>query len=382
MRRVILSVVLLVGALVGFWPGHDHSHAVPPAAHAQTDYTCSQTPLGALPPSIPTWCSPIASGPTTFVNGANSWLDEFNHGLTNASLGSGYRVFTSADAGQDDKLVRQAHFRHADHWMVDIQGRDRDGGPPWNYGGATMRPDRSFRFENGRLVVEADVAAGISQYAGSAWPELTVTTAPAPTGVIDDLYAYGIFRGQWTFGCRLEDQRGINCALWDNTGRVDDAGGRRYELPLRGYQGMTIYEASDAVRNGAWRRCVGTDPDLNCRDRFRLELERTAWRLFVNGTRIYEASNIPQDRQLPDAMVNGDVYVYFASWIAKPNADTVRFHWDRLAVNPGSNGGPSPMPTATPVPPTPTPQGVCERVMLWNGQQISRTTVAPSECGR
>jgi hypothetical protein len=348
MRRVIWVVLVVVIAVdllvvagvtpgsVGGVPDAEHRHTGH-IAYAQTACWPFDTPMGALPDQPrPIWCyDPPETGASTFRQGANSWIDDFNHGLSLADLGPGYRVFSTAEAGETERLNRFQYWRHADHWMVDVNGRDQTPqNGPWNFGGTTMRPDRSFRFQQGRLVVEADVAAGISQYDGTAWPELTVTTAPRPTGVTDGLYAYGFFRGHWTFGCRLESGRALNCALFD--GRPEAEGGRLYELPLRNAEGMRVWGggADTPETNAAWRVCRGTDPDTNCRDRFRLELTRDTIDLYVNGVRFFSVSQIPPDRQLPPALLNGDVYVYFASWIGKPNADTVRFHWDRLAVNP------------------------------------------------
>ena len=90
---------------------------------------------GALPPAAPAWCSPLAQGDPTFVEGPDSWLDDFDHGLTNATLGDGYQVFERAGPSINKAL----HFRHNDHWMVDVNGVDADGGGPWNFGGALMR---------------------------------------------------------------------------------------------------------------------------------------------------------------------------------------------------------------------------------------------------
>jgi hypothetical protein len=320
--------------------------------------------MGALPGQPqPIWCyDPPESGPTTFTQGANSWLDDFNHGLSLANLGAGYRVFSSADAGAPDRLNRYQYWRHADHWMVDVNGRDQTpaDGQPTNFGGTTMRPDRSFHFENGRLIVEADVAAGVTQYGKNAWPELTVTTAPAPTDRADDLYGYGIFKGHYTFGCRLESDRGVLCALFASApGPGTTINGRLYETPFSDLGGMVIY---DNPRPAAWRTCQNTDPDTNCRDRFRLELTQDSFNFYVNGVRMYGASQIPPDRQFPSHMVNGEVYVYFASWIGKPNADTVRFHWDRISINNGVSGAPEPGPVPAPAPtPTPVPTACSPR---------------------
>ena len=93
---------------------------------------------------------------------------------------------------------------------------------------------------------------------------------------------------------------------------------------------------------GAWRLCRDSDPDLECRDRFRLEFSKDTVAVYVNGVKYMEHQGLPPEKQLPDALLNSDVYVYFGSWIYKPDAATVRFHWDRLAINPGTE------PTAAP----------------------------------
>jgi hypothetical protein len=287
------------------------------------------------------WCTELSSGPSTFGQGDNVWLDEFNHELSDADLGDGYRTFADG-AGQ--QFLDARYFRHADHWMVDVRGRDAPGAEA-NWGGTAMRPDRSFRYVNGRLVVEADVAAGIAEYGGGAWPELVVTTAPQPTGDADVLYGYGQFRGYWSVGCRLQADRVTICALHDTS-----AGNARvWEVANHLWEGAQIYggipDPAGSDRDRAWRVCRGTDPDTNCRDRFRLELTRDSLTVYVNGVRYFEASQFPDGKTM-DALVNADVYAYFASWIYRPGADTVRFHWDRVAVNPGpppstASGNPS-----------------------------------------
>jgi hypothetical protein len=120
-------------------------------------------------------------------------------------------------AGQQFPDAR--YFRHADHWMVDVRGRNAPGAGS-NFGGTMMRPDRSFRYVYGRLVVEADAAAGIDGYEGVARPEPVVTTAPAPTTSVDPLYAYGQLRGHWTVGCRLSPSRIPTCSLHDEDSRL------------------------------------------------------------------------------------------------------------------------------------------------------------------
>jgi hypothetical protein len=289
----------------------------------------SDTPLGALPPVEPVWCTDLGSGPSTFDHGDNSWLDMFDHGLSDADLGGGYRVFGD---GASQQFLPSQHWRHADHWMVDVRGRDAPGAES-NFGGTAMRPDRSFRYVNGRLVVEADVAAGIDEYGGEAWPELVVTTGPQPTSDADVLYGFGQFRGHWSVGCRLHSFRGPICALHN----ASSGNARVWEVASHLSEGAQIFGggAFTPELDQAWRVCRGTDPDTNCRDRFRMELTRDSLTLYVNGVRYFAASQFPAGKTM-DALVDADVYAYFASWIYRPPADTVRFHWDRIAVNPAT----------------------------------------------
>jgi hypothetical protein len=273
------------------------------------------------------------NGPETYTESANGWLDNFDHGLTNATIGEGYRVFEIASGR--DSLFRSQHFRSNNHWMVDIAGHDQNGGPPWNHGGSMMRPDRTFRFENGRLMIEADVAAGIQAYGVNAWPEIDISTAPAPTGVVvDNGYGYGQFGGDWAMGIRLQPgQRAPIAALY----RPD--GIRTFEISFFQDAGAHVFGGGpfSPAQDAAWGVCRSEDPDIVCRDRFRWEITRDTLTLYVNGVKYMEHSGLPPDKQIPDAMMNADLYVYFSDWVYLPQADTVRFHWDRLAVNP-TNG--------------------------------------------
>jgi hypothetical protein len=338
-RPLVLALTVLLAAPS---PGTD-AHTLPSAQVAHPSSVAptapgvcpwpSVTPAGALPPALPVWCSTPTTGRVTFVEGPSSWLDTFDHGLSDADMGSGYRTFENQGAS----VNRTQHFRHNDHWMVDVSGVDEDGQGPWNFGGAVVRPDRGFHFQNGKLVVEVDVAAGIEEYGGSAWPEVIVTTAPAPTALVDDTYAYGIFKGHWTVGCRLQPSRHPICALYDDTGRGSGSGGRAFEISHFQHEGAAqVYGGGPftSEQDAAWRVCHGTDPDLHCRDRFRWELSRDTLTLQVNGTKYMEHRGLPSGKQLPDALVNGEVFVYLGSWIYKPEAPVTRFHWDRIAVNP------------------------------------------------
>ena len=289
------------------------------------------TPLGALPPVKAIWCQPaISGGASTFKQSDRAWLDDFEHGLSNAEMGAGYRVFDTQEA-----VYRTQHFRHNNHWMMDLAPRDPQGRGGL-LGGGMVRPDRAFRFQQGRLVVETDAAAGIEEYGTNGadiWPEIVVTTAPAPTGKIPDpLYAYGQFGGHWSFGCRLQPSREPVCALYDKdptnhegNGLFGTSAGRVWEMSHFQHVGTQVYGGypSGGLEN-AWRVCRGADPDTTCRDRFRLELTRDSVTLSVNGVRYFEQRGLR--RPFPDALVNGEVYVYFAGWQVRQRAEVIRFH--------------------------------------------------------
>ncbi|MBI4492658.1 MAG: hypothetical protein HY690_07695 [Chloroflexi bacterium] len=283
-------------------------------------------PMGALPPARPAWCSPLTSGPSTFVSGPNSWVDDWSHGLMMADLGEGYQAFTFGS------VYRTATFRHNNHWMQDVAGAGQNReGPPWNVGGTSMRPDRSFTFVDGKLVVEAEVTAGIAEYDGNAWPEITVTTAPAPTGEVQDgLYHYGQFGGHWAIGLRLQPSRVPIIALYPPTGP------RRVELSFWQDGGARVVGGGPFTpeTDAAWRTCQGTDPDANCRDTFRWEIERKQLTLSVNGVPYLQVHDLPDAVDVPAALVESPVYVYFAGTVYKAPGDTVRFHWRRVAINP------------------------------------------------
>jgi hypothetical protein len=106
-------------------------------------------------------------------------------------------------------------------------GRPAACHPPLNRHARRPRPgagpNRSFRFEDGRIVIEADVAAAIPEYEDIAAAEIDITTAPAPTGKVVDLqYGYGMFGGHWTFGCRFEADREVTCSLFSASGAPGD----------------------------------------------------------------------------------------------------------------------------------------------------------------
>jgi hypothetical protein len=208
-----------------------------------------------------------------------------------ATLGEGYREFSIGS------LYRTATFRHNDHWMQDVAGQAPGGvKPPWNIGTLSLRPDRSFVAQNGRLVIEADVAAGVSDYRGIAWPEITVTTAAEPTGDrADSLYHYDRFLGHWTIGIRLEPTRFPTLAIHPPSGP------RRTELSHFQEEGAHRFGGGpfSSELSSAWRVCANTDPDLDCRDRFRWEISRKRVTLFVNSVKYMEHSNLLDNVDVP-----------------------------------------------------------------------------------
>jgi hypothetical protein len=304
----------------------------------------SEPPRGAVPPAPPAWCTTLAPAVATEEDGADRWVDGFRNGLQMGAFPPGYQVF---EAARPSVVFRTKHFVHNEHWMVDVAGR---GDPPTeyegdprdlatgsHYGGGMVRPDRTFRFVDGRLVVEFDVAAGMLAY-HDGWPELVVTTAAAPTGrETDPLHAIGIFGGSPSVGCRLYTDRTANCSAFDATGRTIADGGRIFELSAQDSGGAAITfggAPKNAALAAAWRLCAPDDPDTKCRDRFRIELSADTIRVYANDVLYMEHQGLPLGHRIPDALLQGEVYVYFASWVYLGEATTLRFHWGRIAINP------------------------------------------------
>ena len=328
---------------------------------------CTTPPQGALPPARPLWCDlPLAQpGGSTARQGPNAWLDDFEHGLTLAGMqGAGYRLFqnesltqTAENAGR--KVHPSLHFRHQNHWMADVHHATSVGGERNGYGGAYLRPDRTFRFEGGRFVVEFDYAAGVLEYAGNNWGELIVTTGAAPDNAtygftLTDTDGFSNFRGHWTFGTKLKPSRDFNDSFLINND-TDPATLKRPAYARHLY--ARVGGGGPWVPGGeAFRLCQGTDPDTNCRDRFRIEFDAGAdtitW--YVNGVRYHQAQ---VDKGLPAGLTDAPLYVYFVSWVYRNDTgpNVTRFHWDSVRVNPHLLGvGPVP-PTPTSAPATPTP---------------------------
>ena len=317
-------------------PTFGHEHGLSSAVPCPTGST---TPLGALPPALPVWCSTLAEGVDTAVKGSNTWVDGFGSPEQYARLAPSYKIFEAPRADRSSVFKTQ-HLAHNGHWMVDVAGYGQPNGVyegsaedffvgP-NNGGSLMRPAADFRFEHGALVIEFDVSAGMSVYGDRAWPEVVVTTASAPSAhETNGWYAAGLFGGDATVGCSFPSDRLSECRIYDNekiTANLSEhfkAGGA-----------TTFGGTPTGALATAWSRCGPSDPDDRCRDRFRLVLERDAITIFVNGVLYMEHRGLPAASQLPASLLQSPVYVYFASWAYLVEPTVVRFHWGRIAINP------------------------------------------------
>ncbi len=377
-----------------------------PVAAQTASGQCGQVPVGQANPSAepepmsPVWCVALGTKgpePTTRVTGANDWVDTFATGVPMGTLNDGemgYRVYNRLDAtgaAPGTGQVQSLHFVNNNHWMVDMTH---------NNGGADLSPNRSFRFEGGKLVLEADVAAGIPGYGTNAtgdivWPEVGWSTAAAPTGqVVDNLYLYGQFGGAWASGCRLSSRRVLTCALEADhviTNTTNDqppcfSVGPSRLIELSGFQycGSTHY--GGAVDFGApadaWRQCQDNQMDMYCRDRFRFEWTQDSLTVYVNGVLFFRDAGWPADRQIPGAIVSGQVpvYAHFGEWGDFSDGLVYRFHWGRLAVNPHAADGSLLPPSAAPSYCPGLPQNTCD-LSTMPGMPGDTVTMTPGPTG-
>jgi hypothetical protein len=380
-RRCLLGVAVVLAAVVPLGPGAIQASA----------YTCSSVPVGQANPSAepepmqPIWCAgPLASEPSTrVVDRWGGWQDSFQTNVQMGAMTSDYRVFDGLTAG--GSTVRSQHFINNNHWMVDMS---RDNG------GALMSPNRAFHFENGKLVIEGDVAAGIPGYFDSGgdqvWPEIVWSTAPAPTGnVVDGLYAYGQFGGAWASGCRMNGERDLICSLEadhdiptnNDTAPCFSAGATRvWELSGFEYCGATHsgFDVNFGSPATAWRECGSNQMDMYCRDRFRLEWSQSGFVAYVNGVKFAEDSGWPGYARIPGSIVSGStpVYAYFGEWGDFSDANVYRFHWGRVAVNPHDASGAIAAPSAASSYCPSDPQQTCPMAAMSAGSSSGGMTAS------
>lgn len=274
----------------------------------------------------------------------NSWSDGFGTSIAHARLPASYLTFERArsSSGAVTTVYRTQQFVHNGHWMADIAGHgSRPGqyegsaadfatGP--NNGGSMMRPAPAFRFVDGALVVEFDVAAGMTSYRTTVWPEIVVTTAAQPSArETNGWYAAGQFGGSPAIGCSMPSDRMSECRVYDGDAITAWLSAASPAGAKQSFGGAPVGE--QAAR--AWHLCAQSDPDTACRDHFRLELRRDGVSLSVNGVPYWSLSGLPASAQLPAGLLDSPVYVYFASWAYLTSDEVVRVHWGRIAVNPG-----------------------------------------------
>jgi hypothetical protein len=236
--------------------------------------------------------------------------------------------------------------------MVDIAG---DGGQYPTLCAAWLRPDRTFRMQGGKLVVEMEVAGPIAGtrnigQLSDSWPELVISTASRPTEASENswgsplrkngTYLYEAFPRAWTFGCRMQQSRHPICALYNSGESFAGSTDRIWEVNQNGGE-VRFQEGGDPAVGGiagAWKSCNSVDdPDTVCRNMFRFEFYKDGTGNYVmdiysNGSLYYRAGLV--DSAL-DNIFGGAFYVYFGEFAYKIDSGTVvRFHWDRIAVNP------------------------------------------------
>jgi hypothetical protein len=345
----------------------------PAPTGAAAGASCTVVPIGQANPSTepepmgPIWCFPLSPSPTTrTIDAGGGWVDTF---ATNVQMGSlndremDYRVFNAFGSS-----IRGGTFLNNNHWMIDLV----DTSAFRLSGGVMLSPNKAFTFENGKLVVEVDAAAGQDGAGGAdVFYEVDVSPAAAPTGVnVDTLYGYGQFGNVGAIGCRLERAPEYGghpiCSMYDNTSHNAGQGGRVWETQgvgtartaptvEGGYSGYAI-PGTSLHGSDVFRLCNTNQMDMFCRDRFRFEFTKTSLTIFVNGYQWYKidglyASNpaTGADNRLPDSWFGpAGVHVYFTSWINSGQHTPHRWHWGRVAVNPHSGSGftaPSAAPT-------------------------------------
>jgi hypothetical protein len=326
-----ISILSIIAITVGAAGGENYLSYIPISLANNCLNWPTDTPAAALPGQPPpVFCIINSYGAGTEQPGQNTWADDFQHGLSLATFdGSLYREFNTIGAW------RTKFWRHADHWMVDIAPHPQNTTYGYDRGMAMLRPEQSFHFENGKFVVETTVAAGHDGYDEMAWPEIIISNAPEPYHDIISLYGYDQFPQHWTLGCRLQNTRVPICALKADNGTPPGGSTRIWEMSF--WQPVGSYNYGGYPGGGLedyWNVCEVTDPDTVCRDHFRLELTATSLKLFVNGGLYFEQSGIPP---LPNELLTGNIYVYLGNTQVNHPADTIRYHWDNLFINPDNS---------------------------------------------
>jgi hypothetical protein len=329
---------------------------------------CASIPVGSVnlesdpEPQQPIWCSPPLSNtlPATGTYDAfGGFGDPFNNSGALARFNNGddgYNVFDNLAYGGSNQ---SAHFLVNNYFVVDLAKQTSQVG-------AAISPNHAFRFENGKLVLEADVSAsevGFDQNGAAVWPEVDWSTSPAPNRNTsnDGLYLYGSFPGFAAGGCRIEPNRGLTCAVEADHVLSSTTGDQppcysfapSRVMELSGFQSCGSRHSGFAVDFGApgnaWRLCPPNSVDA-CMERFRFEWSQSGLVAYVNGIKFAEDSGWPGYAQLPTSIASGStpIYAYFGQWGDFSSSSVYRFHWGQVSVNPHDAAGNLVPPSASP----------------------------------
>src|SRR4030095_2545782 len=158
-----------------------------------------------IEPEFSIWCyAQPAALAAPRASGANDWVDTFDNNAPSITQFNdrdmGYRVF-DVFYGARSNFAR-GYFVNVNHWMIDLVDLSTNR----LSAGVLVSPDRQFQFENGKVVIEVDAAAGSDGMTGAdRFYEIDLTPAAQPGQFgVDSLYGYGSFGGTGAIGCRLE----------------------------------------------------------------------------------------------------------------------------------------------------------------------------------
>lgn len=308
-RLEIISGLLLFIFSVGFFSLKTYSQKLPLRVSAATPQLCTipQKPVGAVGGEASAiWCyEQLSKEITTYKETANSFIDTFKTGIAFTNCCGGYSIFQNNQS--DSKAV---YWRQNNNWYVDTQGKS-----------TLIRPNKSFTFENGKLIVETTMSSSMPGYTEKNLSEIVITSAETTTNTNQNTYAINAFPAYWTVGCRIvgSSQR-IVCSLLNDK-----------------KNGNTIlYEKTvppSVTGKAAWKQCKTNESFSNCENTYRFELSRTSLVIFVNDIRYGQLTNLSP---LPEALLKGKVYVYFATTNLTNSEKTYRYHWGSIAINPVS----------------------------------------------
>ena len=343
---------------------------------------CSAAPVGTAnmagepEPTAAIWCSPVtATAPLTGASdGFGGWVDGFANGVSGAAPANIPGVYTLQDSiSAGGGTSRSQHWTMNGYWGSDIAKTA-------SFNGSDLSPNQTVRFEGGKLVLEADVAAAEPGFADSnggdvVWTEIVWSTQQALNSAAtnDALYSYGYHKGFWTAGCRLQATRSLTCAVEADHDLATTTGDQFpcFSVPPARVMELSGHQQCGGVHSGfsvdfgapaaAWRACpAGTvDP---CLDRVRLEWSQAGLVAYLNGIEFARDTGWPTASQLPTSIVDGStpVFAHFADWGDFSDSSVYRFHWARIAAQPHNPDGSLMTPSASPSfgtapPPSPSP---------------------------